>query len=85
MSMPEDLHRELDRTEKWCEASETAMRRMDAKDFDRSDLREALLQCPAHRWDSLQSAIALRDWLQVGKLMEDVLYEFLTDREAERD
>lgn len=80
MNIPENPIREHDRAEKSCEASETAMQRMDAKDFDRSDLREALFQCPAHRWDALQSAIALRDWNQAGKAIEDILYEYLMER-----
>lgn len=61
------------------------MTRMDAKDFDRSDMSNALFTCPSHRWDALQSAIALRDWLQAGKVLEDVLYEHLLEKEIDRE
>lgn len=62
---------------------ESAANRMDKKDFDRADLREALHYCPVYRWDALQTSLAAREWDETGKLLENILYEFLAEKENE--
>lgn len=85
MSIPEDLHRHLKREEQWIEAQEVAIRKIDSGDFDMEDLRDCLFNLMAYRRDKLKQAIVDRDFIEVGKQIENCLYEYLTEKEADHD
>ena len=69
------------RDEPWIEAVEAARVRLETKDYDSSDIRDAFFCVPFKHWDQLEDAISREDKCAMGRILWDILVDGFAEQE----